>query len=98
MRVVNLANLMDIFRRKPVGYGFPRAPWSGPQWREHSPGLVKIQEKSEVDSPQGLEARPLPQVGPLQRIEMGTLLILCPTYLPATTVSSDGGFIIWLLI
>jgi hypothetical protein len=79
MRIVNLANRMDIFRRKPVGCGFPRTPWSGLRWRKHSPGLVKIQEKSQGDKPSGSGGQVFTQaLGPLQRIEMerfaGTLL------------------------
>ena len=41
MRIVNLANRMDIFLIKPVGCGFPRTPWSGLQWRKIAPVWLK---------------------------------------------------------
>ena len=71
MRIVNLADRMDIFRRKPVGCGFPRTPWSGLQWRKHSPGLVKIQEKSQGDKPSGSGRQVFTQaLGPIREFEV----------------------------
>jgi hypothetical protein len=56
MRIVNLANCMDIFRRKPVGCGFLRTPWSAYNGGNIAPVWLKSKKNLRVTSPHGLEA------------------------------------------